>query len=87
MYSGIVYSVNLQKEAKKYVKRIFLKLDTKIKKKIIQTWIKNGEIKRIYELGQKQTNVVSTLDEKSRMIGSQDYSLQNYDKQIFELQN
>lgn len=53
MYSGIVYSVNLQKEAKKYVKRIFLKLDTKIKKKIIQTWIKNGEIKRIYELGQK----------------------------------
>jgi phosphoribosylformimino-5-aminoimidazole carboxamide ribonucleotide (ProFAR) isomerase len=51
MYNGIVYSVNLQKEVKKYVKRIFLKLDTKIKKKIIQTWIKNGEVKRIYELG------------------------------------
>lgn len=51
MYNGIVYSVNLQKEVKKYVKRIFLKLDTKIKKKIIQIWIKNGEVKRIYELG------------------------------------
>ena len=70
MYNGIVYSVNLQKEVKKYVKRIFLKLDTKIKKKIIQTWIKNGEVKRIYELGQNQSNIVSILDEKSRMIGS-----------------
>jgi hypothetical protein len=57
-----------------------LKLDIKTKKKIIYTWIKNGEIKRIYELGQKQTQIVSSLDEKSRMIGSQDFSLQNYDK-------
>jgi hypothetical protein len=65
---------------KKYLKRIFLKLDIKTKKKIIYTWIKNGEIKRIYELGQKQTSIVSSLDEKSRMIGSQDFSLQNYDK-------